>query len=280
MLNGDEDGEYDEYGGSDYQEYNSVISAFPKDLRDALGWKAVDYATTYDDTSSVSTCYDRLWLFSASELFGASALEDYQSGIYAYTNEGDRYTGASSLSISNSDGKATAYSASGYRLPIWLRTRTVARADDYSALVATYGLSYVKVADKYEGIAPGFTLFWKYDDDPTPTPTPDTPSEPTGDDEGGSHEDSGASATAAKANAAVQPRLDETQPLTGTDAADDGLNTDDIGTDGDLNTGNVNANGDLDSNAIGATGDDSPMMLYGSIAILALLVLAIRRTRV
>lgn len=88
MLNGVQDETTLAYGGTQYNSSNCFLSAFPEELQNAIGRKAVKYAVSYDNYTDVGTTYDKLWLFSAVEVYGDSLAD---GDARKYVNEGNQY---------------------------------------------------------------------------------------------------------------------------------------------------------------------------------------------
>lgn len=158
-LNGAQDETNATYGGTDYSVDNSVLSAFPENLRNAIGAKAVGYASGYSDLNSGAVCYDKLWLLSVAEL-GTK-----QNNQTKYTKEGTAYTWPASVYSAQGKTQAyevyvasnTLYSWSG---PWWLRTRYSSKVGSATRINAAGGSGDKDVTDTKEtGLAPGFTLY-------------------------------------------------------------------------------------------------------------------------
>ena len=67
----------------------SLIAAFPQNLQDAIGYKAVKYDSVYNaiTDANLKTSYDKLWMLSAAEMgtvtnYGNHTREALNSGIY------------------------------------------------------------------------------------------------------------------------------------------------------------------------------------------------------
>lgn len=160
-LNGTQTETDSTYGGEKYTVDNSILSAFPEQLRNAIGKKAVKYASDYSDTSSSATCYDKLWLLSNAE---ASVKTNTATG---YTGEGSAYTWSSKIYAANGCVKAFEVyidkgeikSTEGYW---WTRSRNKNNVDQASRVNESGSVGGKKVSNESGGdnigLAPGFVL--------------------------------------------------------------------------------------------------------------------------
>ena len=77
---------------------NALISCFPEELQQAIGKKAVKADTQWDKTdgSSLKTTYDKLWLFSFSELYPVrtNTVATWQRGNQIYEGVENDYSGS------------------------------------------------------------------------------------------------------------------------------------------------------------------------------------------
>lgn len=286
MLNGAQaDETVDVYGGSKYTEDNSILSALPEVLRDAIGYKenSYEYGYTVDDDgdaeTSDDTCYDRLWLLATSELYDEDDLAGYITGEFNYTRENTRYSErTSSLTPDHVDSSSDKWyeSATGYKVDAgkstptgvkanyWLRSavkstniytekpgtaqeRTYDERYSYMANVASYGLNNADTHWTYSGIAFGFTLYRENQDPVTPVDPgdPGDPSSPSDD----SHGDGG-SGSGSSSGTTVQTTTDKTKAngATGTDGT--------VGVDGTTGGDGTGVTDDgVNTGNLGANGD-------------------------
>lgn len=159
---GDEQGEYNTMFYEDgsirdaLTEDDALISAFPAMLREAIVPKAVRSDTDYSSaTSKNSTAYDKLWLFSGSEVYGTGT--DSNSTIRP--NEGtfyDRQSDGSATTGGTDTGVNTVFAESGQKA-WWLRSLS-RQQSGYIACIAENGGWTEKTPDDGLALAPGFCL--------------------------------------------------------------------------------------------------------------------------
>ena len=143
----------------------SLFSAFPQVLQDAIVAKTVKSDTVYNsfDVANVKTTYDKLWLFSADEIFAYDPGGSYYNNYLRYengkTNEGpqypaNQYMGITAANYSNNIG----FTESGSSDWWWLRSlyRSYSRCAccvDYGGIPVNYS-----VYSPLDGLAPGFCI--------------------------------------------------------------------------------------------------------------------------
>ena len=105
---------------------NALIAAFPQNLQDAIGYKAVKYDSVYNafNDANLKTSYDKLWLPSNAEMgryigYGDHVREALDDGIYQRVTENNVTLSASSHDLFKG------YCASNITSPTAAQTGTV-----------------------------------------------------------------------------------------------------------------------------------------------------------
>ncbi len=115
------------------------------------------YIKTYNDTSSVTTCNDCLWLLASSEMVN----DGYQEGAYGVTvtSEGNQYKyyqGVTEPYNTSSIGRIK-YNGSGEAMWWWLRSPIYSNSSNFCG-VYSYGIGDGSNATYNGGVAPGFSV--------------------------------------------------------------------------------------------------------------------------
>ena len=146
-----------------------LLAAFPKELQEAIGKKAVHYATSYQAYDSDNEVYDKLWLFSNKEIYGEipSTYGSNYGKYFNYTSEGNQYQRTADMGLEAHTGwsyknqnKLESYhktNNSASNIVWWLRS-LCGGSNYHASHVSDYGyLGDRNVGDDY-GVAPGFVL--------------------------------------------------------------------------------------------------------------------------
>ena len=148
---------YSSYASSDvnksasvYTSTNCLLATFPKELRNAIGARAVKYDSVFNSRTeaNLKISYDKLWLFSSNEMF--SSYHPLEGTIYA------RYASGSVSKVPyyiSSSAGGTSISSNW----AWLRS---SRSDyrSYALSVGDLGYLYYSDADDGRGVSVGFAL--------------------------------------------------------------------------------------------------------------------------
>ena len=145
---------------------NNLLSAFPTELKSAIGARATKYDSVYNQKTeqNLRTSYDRLWLLSPNEIWSTT---QNTSTYYTHPLEGTQYqyfAAKTNMAASSSSQVGTrAYyrssntSGSGFTDIWWLRSSS-SDSINSALYVSSSGYCVSNYAYDYYGVAPCFSL--------------------------------------------------------------------------------------------------------------------------